>query len=59
MNPIGELIWSYRDEGIHPDVGKDIIVARDGSIVAVGGNRSENPPYDDIILLVLGEQNAP
>jgi hypothetical protein len=49
----GELIWSYRDLGGRLDAGKDIIVTRDGSIVAVGGNRSENPPLDDILLLVM------
>jgi len=49
----GELMWSHRDGGRNTDVGKDIIVARDGSIIVVGGNRSENPPQDDIILLVL------
>lgn len=48
-NNSGELtVWSHRDGGGYPDVGKDIIVTQDGSIVAVGGNRSENPPYDDI-----------
>lgn len=49
----GELMWSHKDGGGNLDVGKDIIVARDGSIVSVGGNRSANPPHDDIILLVL------
>ncbi|MDX1379278.1 MAG: PQQ-binding-like beta-propeller repeat protein, partial [Anaerolineales bacterium] len=49
----GELMWSHSDGGMNTDVGKDIIVARDGSIVVVGGNRSENPPHDDIILLVI------
>jgi hypothetical protein len=55
----GELMWSYTDEGNQIDVGKDIIVAADGSIVAVGGNRSENPPLDDVILLILDEQSSP
>lgn len=49
----GELIWSHRDGGRNTDVGKDIIVTHDGSIVVVGGNRSEDPPQDDIILLIL------
>jgi outer membrane protein assembly factor BamB len=53
VDPNGDLMWSYRDGGSLPDVGKDIIIARNGSIVAVGGNRSENPPFDDIILLIL------
>jgi len=51
----GNLMWTHRDGGRNTDVGKDIIVARDGSIIVVGGNRSENPPKDDIILLVLEE----
>jgi uncharacterized delta-60 repeat protein len=59
VDPDGALLWSYLDGGFSPDVGKDIIVARDGSIVAVGGNRSENPPFDDIVLLVLGENGVP
>lgn len=52
----GNLLWSYRDEGKLEDVGKDIVVTHSGSIVAVGGNRSENPPLDDIILLILSEE---
>lgn len=55
----GNLLWSHRDGGDSDDVGKDIIIARNGSIVAVGGNRSDNPPFDDIILLSLTEQDAP
>jgi hypothetical protein len=55
----GKLMWSHRDEGRNTDVGKDIIVTNEGSIVAVGGNRSENPPFDDIVLLVLDEQEIP
>lgn len=55
----GELMWSYTDEGSQIDVGKDVIVIGDGSIVALGGNRSENPPLDDVILLILGEQSSP
>lgn len=55
----GELIWSYRDEGNSQDVGKDIIVANNGNIVAVGGNKSENPPFDDMILVILSERNTP
>lgn len=59
VDPEGLLIWSLSDGGFSPDVGKDIIVLRDGSIAAVGGNRSENPPNDDIILLVLQDGQAP
>jgi hypothetical protein len=55
VDPEGDLVWSHRDEGRLSDVGKDIIIAHDGSIVAVGGNRSDNPPFDDIILLILRE----
>ena len=47
------------DGGRSSDVGKDIIVTNAGSIVAVGGNRSENPPFDDIILLILQESDVP
>jgi len=55
----GDLMWVHRDEGNRTDLGRDIIVAQDGSIVVVGGNRSENPPRDDIILLILSDQEAP
>jgi hypothetical protein len=55
----GDLMWSYIDEGRLPDAGKDIVIARNGSIVAVGGNRSDNPPLDDIILLILSEKDPP
>lgn len=59
VDPDGDLVWSHRDGGQNTDVGKDIIAKRDGSIVAVGGNRSENPPYDEITLLILDEFPAP
>ena len=52
----GNLVWTHRDGGSSTDVGKDIIVTRDGLIVAVGGNRSDNPPYDDVILLSLDDR---
>ena len=55
----GDLIWSHRDGGYYTDVGKDLVISNDGSIVAVGGNRSENPPLDNIILLVLREPGVP
>jgi outer membrane protein assembly factor BamB len=59
VDPEGNLMWSHRDGGKLSDVGKDIIITRNGSIVAVGGNQSDNPPLDDIILLILSEQEAP
>lgn len=54
----GDLVWSHRAGGALPDMGKDVIVTRDGSVVVVGGTRSENPPYDDILLLRLSENGA-
>ena len=56
VDPQGTLLWSFRDGEGRADVGKDIIVGRDGSIVAVGGNRSEHPPFDDVILLKLRDE---
>lgn len=55
----GNLLWIYRDEGLLSDVGRDVIVTEAGRIVVVGGNRSENPPLDDIIVLILGESAQP
>ncbi len=51
----GTLLWIHREGGPFPDMGKDIIVARDGSVIAVGGTRSEHPPDDDIIILRFRE----
>ena len=55
MDPAGDLLWTLTDGGSSFDVGKDIIVTGDGSIVAVGGNRSDHPPRDDVLLLVIDE----
>ena len=51
----GILLWEHREGGPFPDMGKDIIVARDGSLIVVGGTRSEHPPHDDIIMLRIRE----
>lgn len=51
----GNLLWSYRAGGSHPDQGKDIALARDGAIVVVGGTQSEHPPNDDVILIKFYE----
>jgi outer membrane protein assembly factor BamB len=59
VDSVGTLLWLLSDGGFQPDVGKDIIVLRDGLIAAVGGNRSDNPPNDDLILLVLQDNRSP
>jgi hypothetical protein len=52
----GDLIWTYQDGGRNTSVGKDIIVTEDGAIVAVGGSHELSTTYEDVLLLVLGEQ---
>ncbi|HSG45530.1 MAG TPA: hypothetical protein VLA72_20480 [Anaerolineales bacterium] len=52
----GDLVWSYGDLPNQVSRGKDIIVAKNGSIVAVGGSPHSTPQNEDIFLLVLGEQ---
>jgi len=39
--------------GAAPEIGRDVIVGRDGSIIATGATRSENPPNDDVVVLRL------
>lgn len=52
----GGLMWTHQDgSNLNADVGKDLVVRPDGAIVAVGGTRSDNPPKDDVLLIVLLE----
>lgn len=44
----GGLLWSHREGGA---VGKDVIVARNGSVIAVGSTRSAITSYEDILIL--------